>query len=47
MTNEAIFYLVGCFLGFVIGYSVKTLKTKQQSIVVIVKEKDDEQRKAD
>lgn len=35
MTNEAIFYLIGCFLGFVIGYSVfMTISIKEMENAV-------------
>lgn len=47
MTNETIFYVIGLILGFITGYATRALKDKGTTVIVITKERaDDEQREA-
>lgn len=52
MTNESIFYIIGLILGAILGYAIRTLVSKKQTVNIVIQKTekegaDNEQRKAD
>ena len=48
MTNESIFYMIGLILGFALGYAVRALKKERVTVIVNIKDgEEDERREAD
>lgn len=40
MTNESIFYILGLLLGFVLGYAIRSLKARKQTVQIVIQTKD-------
>lgn len=36
MTNESIFYIIGLILGVILGYAIRVLVSKNQTVNIVI-----------
>lgn len=44
MTNESIFYILGLFLGFLVGYATRSFRANKQTIKLVIDPTKEERR---